>query len=401
MSAAVTQPHTTSNRATLALRTAAAGGALLLAACGGGAGDDTATAGADDSGSTSSAPSTTAAPPEPFTMAFAGDTSFTDGMVDRDPLGAVTPLLSGADLAFVNLETAVAEDDVGTPYPKDFTFRSPPESVGLLTAAGIDGVSNANNHSLDYGKVALDRTLELLDEGGVAHFGGGKTPEDAYAPVFMEAGNRTVGLVGFSHVPCDWSAADPDARPGVAWMCPPFVDRTVEAVEAAAAEADVVVVMGHWGTERERCPDEYQHELARLWSEAGADIVVAGHHHVLQGIERIGDTWVVHGYGNFAFPSAKGEGADTAVFEFTVGADDTDIGLRLHPARISNGRPSPLTGSSATGVLDTVETYSFGVALDDEGNASPSDDEGACPAPPAATTSTTKASSKSTTTTAD
>lgn len=401
MSTAVTSlPHRSrpGRRARAALAASALTFVVLASACGGGSGGDAAT-GAEGEPS-SSAPSTTAAPPEPFTMAFAGDTSFTDGMVDRDPLGAVTPLLSGADLAFVNLETAVAEDDVGTPYPKDFTFRSPPESVALLTAAGIDGVSNANNHSLDYGKVALDRTLELLDEGGVAHFGGGTTPEAAYAPVFMEAGNRTVGLVGFSHVPCDWSAADPDARPGVAWMCPPFVDRTVEAVEAAAEKADVVVVMGHWGTERERCPDEYQHELARLWSEAGADVVVAGHHHVLQGIERIGDTWVVHGYGNFAFPSAKGEGADTAVFEFSVDADG-DIGLRLHPARISNGRPSPLTGSAAAGVLDTVETYSFGVALDDEGNASTSDDEGACPAPPAATTSSTKSTSKSTTTTTD
>lgn len=365
------------------LRTAAlvvAAAAVTAAGCGGGSSGESGAGDAADDATTSETTATTVAA-VPFTVAFAGDTSFTDGMVDRDPLGAVTPLLAGADLAFVNLETAVAEDDVGTPYPKDFVFRSPPESVGLLTEAGIDGVSNANNHALDYGQVALDRTLELLDEGGLVHFGGGTDRKAAYAPAYVEVGGRTLGLVGFSHVPCDWSAADPDARPGIAWACDPFVDDTVAAVEEAAAHADVVAVMVHWGTEREHCPDSYQHELAAEWADAGADLVIGGHHHVLEGIERIGDAWVVHGMGNFAFPSARGEGTDTAVFEFTVGVEPGDIALRVHPARISNGRPAPLEGAAASGILDTIAAYSFGVGFDDEGNAVASDEAGACPTP--------------------
>lgn len=328
-------------------------------------------------------------PAESFSIAFAGDTSFTAGLDQRDPLGAIAEVLSAADLTFVNLETAVAEEDVGTPYPKDFVFKSSPESMQLLVDAGVDGVSNANNHSLDYGKVALDRTLEVLDEYDLVHFGGGRTPDDAYRPAYVEVKGRTVGLVGFSRVPCDWSAVDPDARPGVGWMCEVFEDRTVESVAEAAAEADVVVVMAHWGVERERCPEPYQHDMAARWVEAGADIVVGGHHHVLQGIEQIDDAWVVHGYGNFAFPTARGEGADTAVFTFTVETDGS-IGLRLSPARIGNGRPVPLTGADARPVLDTVARYSWGLDFEDDGTAVPpapddADDADeastACPAP--------------------
>jgi poly-gamma-glutamate capsule biosynthesis protein CapA/YwtB (metallophosphatase superfamily) len=377
-------------------RTAAllvASAALAVAACGsGGSGGSGRGPGADGPAGRDGAPApsgggdaggtASTVPPEPFTLAFAGDTALVDGLAGRDPFGDVADLLAAADLTFVNLETAVAEEDVGTPYPKDFTFRSPPETVGLLRDAGVDGVSLANNHSLDYGKAALDRTLELLDEGGLLHAGAGRTPDDAYAPLLVDVGGRTLGVVGFSHVPCDWSASDPEARPGVAWTCDPHVGRATAAVAAAAAAADVVVVMVHWGTERERCPDPYQHELARDWVEAGADLVVGGHHHVLQGIERIGDAWVVHGYGNFAFPTARGEGADSAVFELTVGVEPDDVGLRVHPVRISGGRPAPLEGAAAAAVLDTVARHSWAVGFDADGRAvDDAEASGSCPAP--------------------
>jgi poly-gamma-glutamate synthesis protein (capsule biosynthesis protein) len=326
---------------------------------------------------TSTTTTTTMPPLPPLTIAFAGDTSFTHGLQRHDPLAEATPLLSAPDLMIVNLETTVAEPGVGSPLDKEFVFKSPPESVDLLRDAGIDAVSLANNHTLDYGRPALERTLELLEEGGVAYSGAGRTEEEAYAPLYLEAAGRTVALVALSRVPCGWSGSGKNWYPEVAWTCNTFRDRAAAAVSEAAANADVVAVMVHWGIERDHCPQPYQRDLATQWAAAGADVVIGGHPHVLQGIEKIGSTWLVNSAGNFAFPSARDTSSYSAIFEFTFTEDEAPS-LRVHPMRVGGGITRVPDEAGAQRSLDLIQDHSFGWALLPDGTAVPSNTDGRC-----------------------
>jgi len=279
-------------------------------------------------------------------VAFAGDTSFTHGLSSRDPLGGVASLLQVPDLTMVNLESALAEAAVGDAQLKEFTFRSPPEAVALLREAGVDGVALANNHALDYGRPALSRTLELLDEGGVGRAGAGANSAEAFAPMLFVRDGTRVAVLSYSRVlPGSWAALED--RSGVASAYD--ATRTIEAIEQAAQAADVVVVMVHWGVELDGCPQPYQRSLAATWADAGADLIIGSHPHVLQGVEQIGDAWAVYSTGNFVFPSARQQSAETALFRFTF-HDDT-ISLVVDPLRIAGGRPQAADADSAARIL--------------------------------------------------
>lgn len=326
---------------------------------------------------TSTAPVESQPPRRPITVGFAGDTSFTNGLDSRDPFADVVDLLSAPDLMVVNLETAVADPDVGRAFvDKDFLFKSPPASLDLVVDAGIDAVVLANNHTLDFGLDALTQTLREVDSVGLHRVGAGLTVDEAYQPLILEVGDWTVGLVGLSRVPCDWSASGENTRPWVAWACPSLIDRADEMVAAAVDAADVVMVMTHGGTEGVLCPSEYMVELEQRWAELGADVVVDGHPHVLQGITSWGDTMVVHSTGNFAFPSARGITANSAVFLFGISEDG--IELRVEPVRVDGGvvrKPSP---DQRHAILEQINSVSSGWQLDDTGRAVRSDVAGAC-----------------------
>lgn len=316
-------------------------------------------------------------PKPPIVLGFAGDTSFTHSMHLYDPLGDIAAELTAPDAMFVNLETTIAEADVGTAVDKKYTFKSPPESVQLLADAGIDAVQLANNHTLDFGRPALVRTLELLDEGGLAHAGAGTDPDAAYAPLYLDIEGWRIGMVALSRVPCDWSVPGENTRPEVAWTCDPFVEDGLAAVTAASESADVVVVMVHWGVEGVSCPQPFQRDLAQRWVAAGADLVVGGHPHVLQGVERIGDAWLINSTGNFAFPSANGATGRSALFEFTI-AEGEEPSLQVIPVRVSSGRAAPATGDDAAAILNDLGRWSFGYVFDEAGNAVVTDQAGAC-----------------------
>jgi poly-gamma-glutamate synthesis protein (capsule biosynthesis protein) len=234
----------------------------------------------------------------------------------------------------------------------------------------------ANNHALDYGNAALDRTRELLDQAGVRHVGAGPDGSSAYTPIFVDAGDWRVGIAAFSRVPCSWSASGENTRPGVGWACDPFRDSMFAAVDAIVADADVSVVMLHGGTEAVRCPDDSMRQLYADLAERQVDLVVSGHPHRLQGIERIGDAWVVRSMGNFTFPSARGEGADSAIFLFDV--TDDGIGLRVVPVRVPGGVANLASSDTAERILDDISGFSPGWSFDEQGRAIEAGDPGVC-----------------------
>ncbi len=314
---------------------------------------------------------------EAVRLGFVGDTSFTNGLDQRDPFAGLDGLLAEPDLMFVNLETAVADEGVGRAFPKAFVFRSPPASLRLLVDAGVDVALLGNNHVLDYGPAAVDQTLRELDAAGLLRVGAGRDAEEAAQPLVVDVGGWSIGVVSASRVPCDWSASGENSRPEVNWACPTLVGPVEASIVDLAGTVDLVVVATHGGPEGELCAGSMMLDLAARWAELGADLIVNGHPHVLQGVRTVGDALLIESTGNFAFPSARGLSANSAVFE--VELSEAGLRLRVIPVRVPGGEVSVASSEVAADILDQVEQHSTGWVFDDDGVAvADPDHEGRC-----------------------
>jgi poly-gamma-glutamate capsule biosynthesis protein CapA/YwtB (metallophosphatase superfamily) len=330
--------------------------------------DDDADSGEPEAEPTTTAPPTTAPTTttttvrdelgsgETVTIAFAGDMYF-EGVLrqrlDADPATAVGPfseIFQRADLAVANLETALGTG--GTPAPKQFVFMAPATAVDALRAAGLDAVSMANNHGMDHGLEGLAQSLEIKraqPDGFIVGIGGDE--DEAYAPFVTEVSGQRIAVIGATQVLDSsllelWTAG-PD-KGGLASA--KRVDRLVAEVERARESSDTVIVFLHWGIEGQTCPSGDQQMLAQALADAGADIIVGGHAHRLQGGGRLGDAVVHYGLGNFLFKENSAEGARTGVFEVDVTGRRVD-GYRWVPGRISGSVPYPLEGAEADTAL--------------------------------------------------
>jgi poly-gamma-glutamate synthesis protein (capsule biosynthesis protein) len=300
----------------------------------------------------SAAPSlspSTPAPPVELTLAFGGDVHFTErtARLLADPATAIGPMageLSAADLAIVNLESAVTTR--GTPEPKEFHFRAPVTAYDAVKAAGIDAVSVANNHALDYGRDGLADTLAAAAERRYPVVGVGADADAAYAPYIATVRGTRVAILALSQIrelSSRWAAGP--GRSGLASGLD--VARSVAAVRAARAAADVVVVYVHWGREGQECPTAAQRELAAAVATAGADAIVSTHAHLLLGDGWLGRTFVSYGLGNFVWWRDHAYSNDTGVLTLTF-TGRTVTRAAFTPAVISpTGQPLVAEGAEA------------------------------------------------------
>lgn len=336
---------------------------LALTACAGAAGEVGAPPVTPATSSATPPPSagTTQVPPRPpssapsggaVTLAFAGDVHFEDELRARlaDPDGAlapVAPLLSAADLTVVNLETAITGR--GAPEPKKYHFRTSPAALVALHAAGVDVVTMANNHAVDFGAAGLADTLAAVRRSPVPVVGIGRDADAAFSPYVASVRGTRVAVLGATQVPDRTAAAWPagPGRAGVAVARDP--SRLLRAVRQARGRADVVVVYLHWGTERVGCPTPEQRSLARALAAAGADVVVGSHAHVLLGAGSLGRTYVGYGLGNFVWysPNSTAE-ATSGVLTLTLRGRRV-AAQRWAPAHIGrDGVPRPVAGAEGS-----------------------------------------------------
>ena len=226
----------------------------------------------------------------------------------------VRDILEGAGITVANLESAVGV--TGAPAPKAYTFRAPPVAVDALVLAGIDLVSLANNHSLDYGPGSLAETRALLAERGILSPGAGPNQAAAHAPAVIERQGLTIAFLAYVNVPVERGGFDPriwtatDEAPGVAWL---DIATMAEDIRAARTGADLVVVMLHFGLEWELAPSAAQREQARAAIDAGATLVIGSGPHVLQPLEPYGDGLIAYSLGNFVFDGFWDPANDSAI----------------------------------------------------------------------------------------
>ncbi|MFF9641907.1 CapA family protein [Kitasatospora aureofaciens] len=317
----------------------------------------------------SAAPSGTAAPaptkggaPRPdgtITVAFAGDVHFEGRTQPRltvqspeTALGPLSRTLADADLSVLNLETAITGR--GAPEPKTYTFRTTPKALSVLKDSGVDVVSMANNHAVDFGADGLVDTLAAKDSSPIPVLGVGHNAKEAYAPYVTTVRGVKVAVVAASQVEDitnqKWRAgAD---KPGIASALD--VPALVSAVQAAKKAAPVVLVYLHWGEEGKACPTAAQTTIAKKLAAVGASAVVGTHAHTMVGSGMLGNTYVGYGFGNFLWygTSNYAFSNETGVTTLTLAADGKVTGEAFAPATIDDkGIPEPVTGAAAEAAL--------------------------------------------------
>ncbi len=285
----------------------------------------------------------------PVVLAFGGDVHF-EGILEKRlaaaaprVLAPIAPVLGQADIAVVNLESAVTTR--GRRQPKQYVFRAPPKAFAALRGGGVDVASMANNHGLDYGETGLRDSLTAAERYRFPVIGIGRDGRQAYAPYRTTVRGQRIAILGATQVLDDeligaWTAGP--GKPGLASA--KNVPRLLQEVRRARRTSDTVVVFLHWGRELARCPTTDQHTLARQLVRAGADVVVGSHAHRLLGAGRMGNALVSYGLGNFVWYGTSELSVQTGVLLVTVTGrriDDYD----WVPARIVGGVPRPLTGS--------------------------------------------------------
>lgn len=346
--------------------------AMTLAACDGSAGAPSVESELVPAGRSqpterqASPPEQSDGPQGTVTLAFAGDMHFQLHLAAlleswSPGLGPMSRVLASADVAMVNLESAIT--DRGTLEQKElevpeerYYFRAPASALDFLAAAGVDVVTMANNHGADYGPQGLADSLHAQRSGPVTVLGIGADATQAFAPYRVTVRDTELAFLaadasfreGSSSV---WEAGP--ATPGIAAARSGRPRELLRAVREVDRTADVVVVYLHWGREGQGCPTAMQRTAAAALATAGADVVVGSHAHVLLGSGWWGDTYVNYGLGNFLWYHDR-EPA-TGVLRLRI-EDGEVVGDGWVPAEIQLwGRPMPVTGEARERAVEAWE----------------------------------------------
>lgn len=214
------------------------------------------------------------------------------------PFVRLLPQLSQADIVFANLEAPFGDSGEAL-VEKSYTFQVMPALAAALVAGKINLVSLANNHIMDFGISHLKKTVQLLDSLGIQHAGAGVNRIEACREAALEVKGIRLALVAYSLTfPQEFWATDTSAG-----TCFPWAPEVFEQVRSLRRRYDVVMVSCHWGQELMELPKKYQIELAHRLIDAGADIILGHHPHVVQGIEVYQGRLIAYSLGNFVFGS--------------------------------------------------------------------------------------------------
>ena len=308
-------------------------------------------------------------------LLFAGDVLLSDhvlnaydraggihGVVDE----AIRQTVGQADIFMANQEFPFSERGTAA-EDKQFTFRLPLSRVPMMNELGLDLVTLANNHALDFGADALLDTCAALDGAGILRVGAGADLDEARAPVFIEKNGIRFGFIGVSRVIPEGGWAAGASRPGMFTTYDNNLPHVLEEIETARGLCDYLIVYVHWGIERNTSPEEYQRILGQKYIDAGADMVIGSHPHVLQGIEYYKGKPIFYSLGNFVFGSSIPK---TMLVQAAFTGES--LSLQLIPGTSSGGYTRMLTDTeSKTQFYQYLEGISFGVSVGEDGIVSP------------------------------
>lgn len=318
-----------------------------------------------------------AADEEEVVLTFAGDICFDENYSNmyylskqgRDISKCFSPNLyeemKNADIFMVNNEFTYTTR--GEPIPeKAFTFRSNPENVALLKDMGVDVVALANNHAYDYGEISLLDTLDTLEGAEMPYVGAGRNLKEAAKPVYFISNDIKIAIVSATQIerlenPDTKGASETGAGVFRCWN--QELDNLLEVIKEARTNSDFVVVYIHWGTENTDQLDWAQTYQAPKLVEAGADVVIGGHTHCLQGIDVIEKTPVIYSIGNFWFNSKN---LDAGIVKITVNKQGLKA-FQFLPVKTESCYTFLPDGEEKERILEYMRTLSPNAQIDAEG----------------------------------
>ena len=271
-------------------------------------------------------------------LSFAGDVYFSEHSLasyDKKGISAyadedMLALMNNADLFMLNHEFSFSLQ--GEPMEdKQYTLRTDPKYVKILQELGTDVVTLANNHVLDFGNAALSDTFATLKQAEIDYVGAGNNYQEAISPVVRTIHGQSFAIFAATRVSpsADWYAGNKKA--GVLQTYDP------KGLNAAISEAegtyDHIIVFLHWGIERNETPEDYQRTLAKGYIDAGADLVIGCHPHVLQGFEYYKGVPIIYSLGNYLFGNRTG---DTLLLNAEF-SRDASLKIQLIPCRRVDG----------------------------------------------------------------
>ena len=319
--------------------------------------------------SSTTQPSQAAEPPPEITLTVVGDLMLGRGVaaVHRDPtttLRGLQPLLRRADITLGNLEGTLSTRGLPQQDPPSDSFGFDPDVLRGLADAGFDALSLANNHTGDYGERALLETIAEFDGSAIADFGAGADLARASEPAIVRRDGVSVGLLGFNAIG-ETPQAGP-AQPGaLSVRMPPRTGplnrkdlaHVLRAIRELDGRVDAVVVLPHWGEQYTHVPEPVQRTVGRRLVDAGADLVVGGHPHWVQGVERHRGVTIAHSLGNAVFDMDFSEQTmEGVVLTATVSAEGVS-NIDLAPYRMdASFTPRLLEGEAARAILADVRS---------------------------------------------
>jgi poly-gamma-glutamate capsule biosynthesis protein CapA/YwtB (metallophosphatase superfamily) len=282
------------------------------------------------------------------------------------PFEHVGDQLARADIAFGNLESILAEECArGTNI---ITFKAKPRYAQALAQAGFDVLSLANNHSADCGRTGLQQTIANLLSRGIRPCGAGKTPKEAERPNILSVKGLRIAFLAFSTFSSEGASLTQGAM-SIARAS----DESVRRAAAARPQADLVVASFHWGQEYVSHPGDEQVRLAHAAVEAGADLVIGHHTHVLQGLQivRSADgtrrSLIAYSLGNFVFDAPRAWDkrlVESVVLHCRLSADGLES-AEVVPVVLDGYRPRPADNSESQAILARLARLSakFGTEM--------------------------------------
>ncbi len=306
--------------------------------------------------------------PEDTTLFFAGDACFAYTFEGKYTANGITGVVSDelltemqdADITMVNQEFAFSTGGTQA-QDKQYTFRVDPKYVSAFEEMGVDIVTLANNHSLDYGTEALEDSFQTLDDAGIAYVGAGDSLERASQLEVFEVNGKKFGYLAATRVIPVGSWNIENNQPGL--FCTYDDTLLLAAIEKAKTQCDFLTVYVHWGIERNTTPEAYQTSMAQEYIEAGADLVIGAHTHCLQGIQFFDGKPVFYSLGNYIFNATIDKTAAVKVVVDENGA----VSYQLLAASASDGKTYLLEGTEKQNLYTYMEGLSYGVSIDEDG----------------------------------
>lgn len=266
------------------------------------------------------------------------------------PFIKTAELTSGADITFGNLETPIISGRLIN--ASELIFRTDPKSLAGLRYAGFDVLSLANNHIMNFGSKGLEETVKNLDQSGILHIGAGMGSDNISRSASLEVKGVKFAFLAYTYN-IDLKKTSKGEEYGVSNM---DRKRMRQEVMKAREESDVVVVSMHAGTEYKTRSGIFQQDFAHSAIDAGADLVIGHHPHVVQEMEKYKEKYIIYSLGNFVFDQMwSGETRLGAIAEITFDGKEVRS-VRFHPVKIYDySQPSFIEGKEAVNILSRLK----------------------------------------------